>query len=84
MGNKCQFCKTYYGGAKRVAGILQGNGCGCGRCSGVVESQKEAQIYAEYYKAEIRTLQVEIDSIKELQKELEANIQKLREIRYIK
>lgn len=84
MGNKCQFCRTFLGNVKRVAGVLQGNGCGCGRCSGQIESLEEATTIANFFKAQIELLEKQKDSLSELQQNYQNEIQKLREIKYIK
>ena len=33
------------GNIKRVAGVLQGSGCGCGRCSGHFTNKKEIDVF---------------------------------------
>lgn len=81
MGNKCRFCVTYFGKAKRVAGVLQGNGCDCGRCNGQFSGSKEIDLAIDYYQKHIGSLEEHKKSINEYIKSLQETIEELRKLK---
>lgn len=77
MGNKCKFCVTFMGNIKRVAGVLQGSGCGCGRCNGHFTNKKEIDLAITYYRNEVEALNKLKDSINDSIKSVKNNIEEL-------
>lgn len=84
MGNKCRFCVTSYGNVKRVAGVLQGNGCGCGRCSGQFTDRAELDRAIDFYKSELATLDKHEEYIQSYRDSLKADLALLGDIQTVK
>lgn len=80
MGNKCRFCNTFFGKVKRVAGVLQGNGCDCYGCNGQFSGKMEIDLAIKYYEEKIRFLEEHKKSIDQFIKENEEIIEQLRKL----
>lgn len=80
MGNKCKFCVTFHGNVKRVAGVLQGNGCGCGRCNGQFSGKHEIELAVKYYESQMASLAEHKKAIDGMIAEYYERIDQLRSI----
>lgn len=79
MGNKCEFCRTEFGGSHHVGFRLMG-ASDCGKCSGVLNSKKECAELGDYYKRYIEFYKTAIDNARKNLEEYEQKLDKVRDI----